>query len=225
MLTKIESAADPQMLGGEPLELHSFEPWLIIKSRPNQEAKAKETLMREGFEVYYGARIKFVKVTIPAKKISSKNRHRRRSEYHTIERASPIYPGYLFIRRLWGALDLYRAFDLPGVLGLCCFDERPATIEDYKIELLRLWEARGKFDEQSLSTTPHDVRAAERQRGAPAKDKSKRRTLKRIDESDCSVLFVEELGRITRIITSHGAAPSGRSDGVPPQVRSFKGLW
>jgi hypothetical protein len=219
----------------EALSLHCFDPWTIVKAKPNQEAKAKESLTREGFEVYFGERIRFVTVTIPAKKISSKNRHKRRSEYHVIERPLPVYPGYLFCRRMWGGFDLWRCWDLPGMLGMCCFGLDPATVHDYTIELLRLAEARGSFrdeagwrvqlDTHSHSSTPRDIRAAEKARNAPERPKKERKELKRLDEPTRSIVFVEELGRITRTITSHDAAMSGHKDGVPPQVRSLKDFW
>jgi hypothetical protein len=237
MLAKIEDSPAFQQQAQEPetMTLHCFDPWTIVKAKPNQEAKAKESLMREGFEVYYGERIKFVTVTIPAKKISSKNRHKRRSEYVVVERPQPVYPGYLFCRRMWGGFDLWRCWDLPGCLGMCCFGLEPATVHDYTIELLRLAEARGSFrdddgwrvqlDTSCQSSTPRDIRAAEKARNAPERPKKERKELKRLDEPSRSVLFVEELGRITRIVTSHEAAKSGAKDGVPPQVRSLKEFW
>lgn len=211
MLAKIGNAVD-DAAADEPLRLHCFEPWMILKARANQEAKAKKSLMNEGFEVYYGERIRFIRVTIPAKKISSKTRHRRRSEYRMIERPRPIYPGYLFVRRMWGVFDVYRAYELSGVLGLCVIGESVAMVEDYTVESLRLQEARGRFkcedgdwvelDSFSVSTAPRDIREAHRQENGGKNGKNEARELKRLDEAGNSILFIEELGRITRIITS-----------------------
>lgn len=187
------------------LRLHSFERWQIVRAKPNGEALAKASLMREGFEVYYGERQKVITVPIPAQKISSKTRYRRRSEIREIVRTLPIYPGYLFVRRMFGGFDLHQSFDLPGVIGLCCFGEIPATVEDYTIELLRLNEARGRFDNRSVSTEQRHIRIALRERANPQDIiKIPPREINHVDKSGNAFLYVEELGRITRIITSHG---------------------
>lgn len=232
-------------VGPEPLRLHSFERWQIVRAKPNAEAVAKASLMREGFEVYYGERRRVMTVPIPANRISSKARHRRRSETREVVKTYPIYPGYQFVRRLFGEYDLSQCFELPGVIGLCCVGDRPATVEDYTVELLRLAEARGQFayqeevddertgrtkivdrvmqlDSYSFSRAEKDIKIALRHRAAEEKAKKERvddtlrpanippRTINYIDKSGNSFLYVEELGRITRIITSPDVLAIGR---------------
>lgn len=226
MLAKISDAMTPE---GERLEVHCFDPWLIMRVKTGQEAKAKESLMREGFEVYYPSWREIVSVTIPAEKISSKTRYRRRSERREIERVRLLYPGYQFIRRLFGCFDIFRAYELTGVTGLCCFGETPATLPDYMIELMRLEAAQGENDEWRPSVKIQDIRAAKRQRarqerGEPIPQRPRTREVGRLDESGRTVLFIEELGRITRIITSHEVAQGDKSR-VPAQVRSAPLPW
>jgi transcription antitermination factor NusG len=195
---------EPEPISSVPaLRLHNFSPWNIVRSQPNQEAKAKESLLRAGFESYFGERQEVVRVSIPASKISSKTRYRRRSETRDVVRTYPVYPGYLFVRRLYGGSDLWQSFELPGIIGLCCFGERPATVEDYTVELLRLSEARGKFDHHTASTDQRHIKIALRERANPPLlvDKSPR-NIQALDGHGKSLQFIEELGRITRIIQS-----------------------
>lgn len=207
----------PEPVQAEPvLRLHSFERWNIIRCQPNMEAKAKESLLRVGFESYYGERQKILTVNIPASKISSKTRYRRRSEVRDIVRILPVYPGYIFARRLYGGFDLWQSFELPGVIGLCCFGLTPATVEDYVIEGLRLSEARGKFDNRSVSTEYRHIRIALRERANPQPPVNiSPRTINHVDKSGKSLTYIEELGRITRIIQS--------PDDLPEQARSPMG--
>lgn len=199
------TATKPQTMREEPpvLRLHSFERWHILRAKPNSEATAKASLMREGFEVYYGEMQKVLAVQVPAQKISSKTRYRRRSEVREIVRIHPIYPGYLFVRRMFGGFDLRQSFELPGVIGLCCFGETPAMVEDYTIEMLRLNEAKGRFDNRSMSAERHHIRIALRERAnPPAPINLTPRTINHVDKSGNTFVYIEELGRITRIITS-----------------------
>jgi transcription antitermination factor NusG len=235
------------------LRLHSFERWYIVKSHPNAEAKAKGYLERENFEVFYGERQRVMTVPIPANRISSKTRHRRRSETREVVKTYPVYPGYLFARRICGDFNIYQAFDLPGIIGLCmtsrweenvCIGEMPATVEDYTIELLRLAAARGKFsywdniedersgkikvisrvmqlDEYSFSRDNKTVNTALRERAAEEKVKTEKaanphepieikpRTINHVDKAGNIFLYIEELGRITRIITSPDVLETG----------------
>lgn len=192
------------------LRLHSFERWHIVRAKPNAEATAKAALMREGFEVYYGERQKVITVPVPAQKISSKTRYRRRSEVREIVRTLPVYPGYLFVRRMFGGFDLGQAFNLPGIIGLCCFGEIPATVEDYTIETLRLNEARGRFDTRSVSTEQRHIRIALRERANLSPQiEIEPRTINHVDKAGNIFLYIEELGRITRIITSPDVLETG----------------
>jgi hypothetical protein len=120
---------------------------------------------------------------------------------------APVYPGYIFVRQLWGEFDIHNCYDWPGMLGLCMFSDGPAMIEDYKIELMRIEETAGAHDNCRWSTEPKHIRKAARTKPkAEEKGKDGPREIKRLDEPRRTVLFVEEFGRITRIITDSGGA-------------------
>lgn len=117
--------------------------WQIAYSFPRQQHIAARSLGREGFQCWYPLRK--VVTRRPLASISSKARHRRRHE--TVERIEPVYGCYLFIRRPPGCnYDLGRVHELTGVVALCRFGERPASIRDFEIQLIRLAEAHGKFN-------------------------------------------------------------------------------
>jgi hypothetical protein len=136
--------------------------------------------------------------------ISSKTRHRRRKEVMEIGRVLPIFPGYIFVRRMYGGFDIFQAYELTGVIGLCCVGDRAAEVEDFIIESLRLDEARGKYDDRSVSDDRRHVRMAVRNYFKRAVNKNPQRIVGTLDESSGSTLFVEELGRVTRIFTGPG---------------------
>lgn len=191
----------------ESLRLHSFERWHIARAKPNGEKIAKDALERRGFEAYYASWRQVVEVRVPLNRISSKTRHRRRTETRRIDHVRPIYPGYIFVRQMWVGFDLSNCYEWPGLMGLCMFADGPAMIEDYKIELLRRDEVAGDNDTCRWSTDPKDIRKGAQQKPkVEEKGKTEPRTIKRIDEPKRTILFVEEFGRIMRIITDSGGA-------------------
>jgi transcription antitermination factor NusG len=200
MLAKTPISDSQQPEG--PLKLHSLARWQILRAVPNQEARAKESLLRVGFESYYGERRRVLSVPVPMSMISSKTRYRRRTEVMEISRVLPIFPGYIFVRRMYGGFDIFQAYELTGIIGLCCVGENAAEVQDFIIESLRLDEARGKFDDRSVSDDRRHIRQAVRNYSKPMEvKKNSQRIVGTLDESSGSTLFVESLGRITRIWT------------------------
>jgi transcription antitermination factor NusG len=202
MLAKLD---DTLILQPESLRLHSFDRWYIARAKPNMEKAAKEGLERRGFEAYYASWRQVVEVRVPLNRISSKTRHRRRTETRRIDQVRPIYPGYIFVRKLWAGFDVQSCYEWPGMLGLCMFSDGPAMIDDWKIEIMRVDEAAGRFDKCRWSIDPKDIRrGAHAASKAEETDKCEARELKRLDEPTRTIHFVEEFGRITRIITNSG---------------------
>lgn len=200
MLAKLDSTLIEQP---ESLRLHSFDRWYIARAKPNAEKTAKEGLERRGFEAYYASWRQVVEVRVPLNRISSKTRHRRRTETRRIDQVRPIYPGYIFVRKLWNGFDIQSCYEWPGMLGLCMFSDGPALIDDYWIEVMRRDEAAGQFDKYRWSVNSKDVRRGAQARPKPEETgKIEARELKRIDEPSRTIQFIEEFGRITRIITS-----------------------
>lgn len=190
---------------GEADQVRCFDPWIIARSEPNREVKARESLMRDGFECWYPAGRKITQK--PQRMISSKTRHKKR--HVMVEGLAMPYPGYLFVRRLTSHRSLWRLWELTGVLGVCAFGEYFATIEDYRIEMMRIHEDAGDYDrwEVKKGLTPRDWALAQFEQTEAAKERwsGKPRVLGRVDSNHRQSLhLVEEFGRITRIVTANG---------------------
>lgn len=202
MLMTIDEEAKTALsrLVTEPLEIHSMARWIIARVEPGAERKALEWLLRFGFEGYY-PKGKFI-TTVPLRKLPSKTRHKR-AAMKVIERERPAYPGYILVRRFVGDFDLNRLFDIPHMGGVCCFGPDIATLPDFEVEMLRLQEARGAFNQYASV-------AAERAHCYQiAADVATQRTwtgesriVGRTCESGTMVTFSQRFGRITHVIMS-----------------------
>lgn len=198
---------------GDRQQVHCFDPWIIARSEPNREVKARESLMRDGFECWFPAGRKITRKG--QRFISSKNRHKKR--HVMIEGLTMPYPGYLFVRRLTSHRSLWRLYELTGVLGVCAFGESFATIEDYRIEMMRIHEDAGDYDiwEQKVGMSSRDWALATFEQTEAAKERwsGKPRVIGRLDTNQRqSLLLVEEFGRITRVITA------STSTTIPPSL-------
>lgn len=190
---------------GEAEQVKCFDPWIIARSQPNRETKARESLMRDGFECWFpaGRRIS----NKPQRFISSKTRHKKR--HVLIEALAMPYPGYLFVRRLTSHRSLWRLWELTGVLGVCAFGEAFATIEDYRIEMMRIHEDAGEYDrwelKKGLSASEMALAQFEPTQAAKERWSGKQRVIGRVDTNQRQSLhLVEEFGRITRIVAATG---------------------
>ncbi len=185
----------------------SIEPWSIARAAPNGELAAKEALEREGFETFVPTYRKVV--SVPLRKVPPKKRRGARDLARVVER--PLFPGYVFFRRVCGAYDLFRLHELTGVIGFVHFGEVRVSLPDYVIELIRLKAGDGVFD-QLQAALPR--RAQYRLLDAAERDKKwigKTRLIGRACESRGIVMFVAELGRVVRLIERAATKETGRS--------------
>lgn len=186
-------------------EVHSMAPWWIARAKPNAHKQAKESLNREGFEVWY-PKAKIIKH--PAlNTLPSKTRHRLR--HATIESERPVFGPYLFIRRFRDNYDVYRLYELTGVSGICTCGEDLVMVSNADIEYLRLRESDGAFNEHHTVSkfrlnAPGMVDPMAQKPHHPAP-----RVLSSLDTGTERILFVESLGRVTRLIASIEQQDSG----------------
>src|SRR5262245_4168871 len=123
--------------------LHSIDPWFLARYQPALERAARENLCRVGFENWYPSIVDVR--SVPLRKIPPKKRHLAPRMLQQIRR--PRFVGYILIRPLpWCRWDVNRLFDLTGCGNVVSNGEHPAKIQDFDVELMRLAEARGKFD-------------------------------------------------------------------------------
>jgi hypothetical protein len=186
-----------------------FDPWMIVRSEPNREFAAYQSLRREGFECWYpaGRKIK----ALGQRFLPSKTRHKKR--HVLIEDLRLPYPGYLFIRRLTSrsqATVIWRLYELEGVLGVCMFGETVAIAEDYEIQMLRFKEDIGSFDQWDVTLSAKDFGLAEIRRSDAAKDRweTPPAVLGALDTNQGKgLVLVEAFGRITRVVAATGDLP------------------
>lgn len=191
------SAVLQAMIEGELREDYAIDPWWIMRVQPNMYRTATASLLREGFECY--APTYRVLSRAPLREIPPKKRH----QAHLFKRETRKrrFEGYMFIRRMFGCYDVNRLFDLQGCGSIVMNASSPALVYDYEIELMRLVEADGTFDEVQVETyRGYKVIAPQAEKSAD-KWMGKSRIVGRLDDSQRTVLFVERLGRIARLIT------------------------
>jgi Transcription termination factor nusG len=189
--------------GADPVVVACHDDWWVGYSLSNAQHIAQQALGREGFECWYP--IRKVVSRRPASSLPSKTRHKRRFEM--IERTEPVLGSYLFIRRLFGTFDLAELYKLPGVGSICRLGPGIASIKDWEVELLRLAESRGRFNVFHVSVPgayrvaiePDPRLADPSDRAAPYVGTTRwpRRSL---DDSARTLVFVQDLDRIVRII-------------------------
>jgi hypothetical protein len=128
-------------------EVPCHDPWWLGYSLPNCQHLACQSLTRVGFEAWYP--IKKIVARKPQSRLPSKTRHRRKFE--VVERTAVVFGTYLFARRRSGAFDPGTVRELHGIGGWCKLGDAIATIKDFEIELLKLAESRGRFNEFHVS--------------------------------------------------------------------------
>lgn len=182
-----------------------FDPWAIARCHPTSHRRAAEALRREGFEVWYPAGR--VLSMMPMRFIGPKKRKRKQLVLR--EDVRTPYGDYLFIRRLFGTFDENRLYDLDGVLGLCVTDEGyTLMVHDYQIELLRLEEFDGVYDRinypHRISETQLALAEIKQTDAAKERLSGTRRVVNVLDESRRTIQFIEQFGRIARVVTGQG---------------------
>jgi len=93
--------------------------WYAIHAKARQEALAAEHLRRQAFEVY-----------LP----NIKQAHRYRGQW--LEKVTPLFPRYLFIRLNLGEENIAPIRSTRGVTKLVSFSGQPATVPDTFIDVL-----------------------------------------------------------------------------------------
>lgn len=176
-----------------PVEDYSHDPWWIARVAPNAYRTAAESLKREGFESYSPT----YKVIgpLPLRHIPPKKRHQAALYKREIRRRQ--FDGYMFIRRMFGHFDINRLFDLEGCGAVVRSAGSIALIPDYDIELMRLIEADGSMNEVQVETYKgYKVTKLDDQQWVGTS-----KIVGRLDGSTKTVIFVERMGRIARLIT------------------------
>ncbi len=94
--------------------------WHAVYLRSRTEKKVYEEILNKGIECY-----------LPLK--STKRIWSDRVKFIT----EPILPGYVFVRVSY--YEYYDVLVVNGVLRYVCFDNKPAVVSDYQINLLKLF--------------------------------------------------------------------------------------
>jgi hypothetical protein len=190
------------MLAGEPREDYAHDPWWIMRVQPNMYRTAAASLLREGFESY-GPTFR-VLAPMPRRMIPPKKRHQANLFKREIRRRR--FEGYLFIRRMFGVYDVNRLFDLSGCGGIVTNASSVALVYDYEIELMRLVEADGTVD-QTFAEGHKGYRITKLPSDGRDQWAGQSKIVGRIDDSGKTILFVQRMGRIARLISD--ADPQG----------------
>lgn len=94
--------------------------WFAVKTRPRQEGRAEENLLRQGFEIY------FPRIRV---------RKRRRNSWASI--SEPLFPGYIFLRANPSATSLGPVRSTLGVKSLVVFGHQLKPVPDAVIAFIR----------------------------------------------------------------------------------------
>jgi hypothetical protein len=201
---------EPAVLGNAQ-RLQCLADWLIVRVVSGSERRAKAALERAGHEVFYpvGRSIK----RVPLRYVTIKKR-RAKHRILQVDVRNP-YPGYVFCRPLGGETWSKRqlkgwaagAFgDLEGVIGVCMFGDDLALISDWRVELLRIAQDCGDYDRFDPVITLHEFSLAELRytKAAEKHWSAKPRLVARLDSNRSTIHYVEEFGRITRVVAAAG---------------------
>ena len=120
--------------------------WYLVQSKPRNEARALENLLRQGYETY-----------LPLIEVERLQRGK------LLKKEEPLFPRYLFIRL--GRGDSAKSWtpirSTKGVSRLVSFGIEPARVGDGLIELLRMREASVQIEPERLFKPGERVRLTE----------------------------------------------------------------
>ena len=102
----------------------SQECWLVVKTKPRQELRARENLANQGFNVY----LPFIAL-----------RKRLRGQWKLV--SEPLFPGYLFILVDPSTVSLAPVRSTLGVSGLVTFGHQVVPIPSSVIDFIRARDA------------------------------------------------------------------------------------
>ena len=97
--------------------------WHVVQSKPRQELVAAENLRRQGFETY-----------LPMLQ------SRIRGVRGWLDKVSPLFPRYLFIRVDFGQQNTAVIRSTRGAMGLLRFGSEPAVVSEAVIQTIRTRE-------------------------------------------------------------------------------------
>jgi hypothetical protein len=194
-------------------ELHSLAPWFLARYQPSLERTARENLTVAGYENWYPSFVDFR--PMPLRKIPPKKRHL--AQWFVQEVRRPRFVGYILIRPLpWCPCDVNRLFDLTGCGSIVAIGGVPAKIQDFDVELMRLAEARGKFDTYSgAAFGRYRISHIDRNLNPWVAQGKK---LLNLDEARNLRLLIDALGRIATVISAAEEPEIAFSKGVPTGV-------
>lgn len=177
-----------------PIEDYPHDPWLIMRVQANRYTTASFELKRVGIESY--SPTFRVLAPMPLRMVPPKKRHQASLYKHEVRRRR--FDGYMFIRKLFGNHDLNRTFDLEGCGALVRTVGSIALVPDFDVELMRLAEANGLHDEVVIETYRgyKVTRLPDEQRW-----EGKSKIIGRLDVNGETILFVDRMGRIARLIS------------------------
>jgi transcriptional antiterminator NusG len=117
--------------------------WYVAHNGSGHDVRAKETLQRAKFEVYYPA--EGVMKLMPRKKLSQKQRRSMIPIYKRV--LKPFFPRYFFVRFDFARSDWHEVFALAGLNGIIYTDDAthplPAPISDGVIARIKAGEVDG----------------------------------------------------------------------------------
>jgi len=99
--------------------------WYLIQSKPRQEARAEEHLLRQNFECFR-----------PLQALPPSDRHPRKGSASTPPQEA-LFPGYLFIRLDQINDNWYPIRSTRGVSRIVTFGGRPLPVQDALIQQIR----------------------------------------------------------------------------------------
>lgn len=181
---------------------HCYDDWIVVKAETNSERRATASLERDGFEVFCpaGRLVKRLPLRfVPPKK--RKNKH----GYLLVDIRRP-YPGYLFCRRLFSRRSYFSLFELDGVLGVCMVGDAFARVADFEVEMRRIAQDAGDYDRIDAVITQKELDLATIRvtKAAEKRWANKPRVVGRVDKPRAMIHFIEEFGRITRVVAATG---------------------
>lgn len=117
--------------------------WYVAHNGSGRDLRAKETLQRARFEVYYPAAAEMK--LVPRNQLSQKQRRSMIPVYKRV--LKPFFPRYFFVRFDFARRDWHEVFALAGLNGIIYADDAthplPAPIEDSVIARIKAGEVDG----------------------------------------------------------------------------------
>lgn len=126
--------------------------WYVAHNGSGQDGRAKETLLRARFDVYYPAQA--MMKLVPRNQLSQKQRRTMIPVYKRV--LKPFFPRYFFVRFDLARPDWHDVFALAGLNGIIYTDDAthplPAPIDDSVIARIRAGEVDGAIPAATVAS-------------------------------------------------------------------------